>query len=395
VPYSGSVGRSLFVFGPVKDAESRSLRGAALALGVEIQRLDSPAAVAEALDAQVPAAVLLAEGCDGAVEVLAHMRRQVRFARVPVLGLSEARRDGEFGELYAQGGDDLVDARSVRPLVARLRPLVERAEAAAPARPRGSVVIAATDVNWRATVSRMVENAGLVPMDVNNAEDAVAAAGSIDVRFVVARDDLPPEGALAAIATCLKRYVVVPWVLVAPGKRATALRESLEHPHVAVVDARVPPDHLLFTGNELGRSQLAERRAAPRLLYGAATAFRPAGGAEDDVGFTYNVSMGGLYVRTLAAAAMDTEVWLELRVPTTERVVRLVGHVAWKRAFGPSESATVPPGFGVRLTGGVPGDLERWADGCRALAHEPGFSRISAWDRLSQLPTVLAASTIV
>jgi hypothetical protein len=55
----------------------------------------------------------------------------------------------------------------------------------------------------------------------------------------------------------------------------------------------------------------------------------------------------------------------------------------------------VPPGFGVRLNGGVPGDLERWADGCRALAHEPGSSRISAWDRLSQLPTVLAASTIV
>jgi hypothetical protein len=340
--------------------------------------------------------VLVASGCDGAVEVMAHLRGHVRFASVPVIGVSEDRWDPVFGELYGQGGDDLVDGRSLRSIVARLRPLVERPEAPGPVKARGSVVIAGTDLNWRATIGRMVANAGLVPLYVNNTQDAVECASAADTRFVVARDDLPPDGAAAAVARCLQRYLVVPWVLVASGKRVGALRQSLAHPHVSVVDVQTPPDHLLFIGNDLGRSQLAERRAAPRLLFGAAVAFRPAGYSDDEVGFTYNVSMGGVYVRTLAPADMGAEVWLELRAPTLDRVVRLVGQVAWKRAFGPSESATVPPGFGVRLTGGVPGDLERWADGCRVLSERPGSDqRIDAWDKLSQLPPSLASSTIV
>lgn len=396
MPYFESVSRSLHVYGPLQEAEARSLRGAGVTLGVDVRRFDSPVTLADALEQHPPIAVLIASGCDGAVEVMANLRGQVRFASVPVLGMSVDRQDVIFTELYSQGGDDLLDARSLQPLLARLRPLAERSSGPAPSRARGSAVIAGADLTWRAGVGRMIANAGLVPLYVNNAHDAVECASGADARFVIARDDLPPAGAAAAIAQCLERYVVVPWVVVAPGKRVHALRVALGDAHVAVVDALTPPDNLLFIANDLGRSQLAERRAAPRLLFGATAAFRPSGAPEDDIGYTYNVSMGGLYVRTLAPAAMGEEVWLELRAPTSDRIVRLVGMVAWRRAFGPNESATVPPGFGVRLTGGVPGDLERWAEGCRALADEPGAShRNSAWEKLSQLPPSLAASTIV
>jgi Tfp pilus assembly protein PilZ len=388
--------RPLHVYGPFEEAEARSLRGAAAALELELIRVDNPAAMVAALEQRTPLAVLIASGCDGSVEVMAHLRGQVRFASVPVLGVSDDRRDHEFGELYAQGGDDLVACRSMRSLVARLRLLVERADVPVVAHGRGSVVVAGTDAGWRATVGRMIANAGLVPLHVNNAQDALQCACAADTRFVVARDDLPPDGVASAIASCLQRYNATPWVVVAPAKRAAALRAALEQPHVAVVDALAPPDHLLFTANELGRSQLAERRAAPRLLSGASVAFRPSGDSDDEIGFSYNVSAGGLYVRTLAPAPMGAEVWLELRAPTMPRWVRLVGHVAWRRAFGPNESATVPPGFGVRLTGGVPGDMDRWIEACRVLAETPGSGhRIAAWEKPSQLPPSLAASTVV
>jgi hypothetical protein len=100
-------------------------------------------------------------------------------------------------------------------------------------------------------------------------------------------------------------------------------------------------------------------------LFGTAVAFRVAGGAEDDLGFTYNVSSGGVFVRTLAPLDSGQEGWLELWPPRSERAVRLAGRVAWRRAFGPNESATVPPGFGIQLMGGLTGDLERWERGCR------------------------------
>ncbi len=387
--------RSLDVYGPLDEASARAVRAAATTLGLQVATFESPVSLAQALEIRTPVAVLLSPGCDGAVEVMAHLRGQVRFAGVAVLGLCADRQERVFSELYAQGGDDVVDGRSLRGLVARLRPLAERPDEGAPAKQRGCVVIAGIDAGWRATVGRTIENAGLLPMVVNNVHDALDGACAPDTRFVIARDDLPPDGALDGIARCRERGSAVPWVVVAPVRRAGPLRGAVAHAHVAVVDVLAPPDHLLFIANDLGRSQLAERRSTPRLLHQGTVAFRPAGHAEDEVGFTYNVSAGGLYVRTLAPLASGTEVWLELRVPTLERAVRLAGRVAWRRALGPNECATVPPGFGVRITGGLPGDLEVWAQGCEQLSAQLGpGGRPSAWEKLSQLPPSLAASTV-
>jgi Tfp pilus assembly protein PilZ len=99
------------------------------------------------------------------------------------------------------------------------------------------------------------------------------------------------------------------------------------------------------------------------VLYGTAVAFRAAGREQDEIGFSYNVSAGGVYVRTLAPLDAGQELWLEMWPPRSERRVRLAGTVAWKRPFGPSEGATVPAGFGVKITEGLAGDLERWRGG--------------------------------
>ena len=61
-------------------------------------------------------------------------------------------------------------------------------------------------------------------------------------------------------------------------------------------------------------------RGTARVLYGTAVAFRPMGRDTDDFGFTYNVSAGGLYVRTLAPPD-EQLVWLELCPPRGERRV--------------------------------------------------------------------------
>jgi hypothetical protein len=386
----------LGVYGPLHESEGRSVRGAAAALGIDVVCFDNPSALKRELERRTPLALLVAFGSDGAMEVFAHVRGQVRYSGLPVLGVADDRRDLCFGDLYGQGGDDLVAGRSVRSLVSRLRPLAERHDSPAPAQAPGTAVVASTDLAWRTGVGRMLSNAGLAPLYVTNVEDAVQAACTTGTRFVIARDDLPPGGAARALALCGEQGVTVPWVIVAPARRAAALRASLRLPQVVVVDALAPPDHLLFIANDLGRLQLAERRSAPRLLFGAAVAFRPAGLAEDDVGFTYNVSAGGIFVRTLAPPGVGTDVWLELPAPTTDRVVRLVGQVAWRRAFGSNETATVPPGFGVALTGGLPGDLERWVDACRALAERPEAApRRGPWDQLSQVPPSLVASTVM
>jgi hypothetical protein len=129
----------------------------------------------------------------------------------------------------------------------------------------------------------------------------------------------------------------------------------------------------VFLANELERGGAGDKRASRRLLYGTTVSFRGAGRDADEHGFSYNLSLGGLYVRTLAPPEDDL-VWLEIRPPRSERRVRLEGRVVWRRKFGPSEGATVPPGFGVALTDATRRDLEAWEGGYRAFSEVLGLA---------------------
>jgi hypothetical protein len=144
-----------------------------------------------------------------------------------------------------------------------------------------------------------------------------------------------------------------------------------ELPNAAVTDSFAPPENIVFLANELGRGKGNDQRASRRVLYGTMVSFRCAGRDEDDYGLSYNVSAGGLYVRSLAPPIED-RVWLELRPPRTERLVRLEGRVCWRRGYGPSSMATVPPGFGIEIVDGSKADREAWVAGYRSFAQTIG-----------------------
>jgi Tfp pilus assembly protein PilZ len=144
---------------------------------------------------------------------------------------------------------------------------------------------------------------------------------------------------------------------------------------VSVGDGFAPPENVLFLANELLAQRGVDQRASARLLYGTSVTFRAAGRDEDEIGFSYNISAGGLYVRTLAPLEPNQDVWLELWAPRSERRVRLAGTVAWRRPFGANERATVPAGFGVRITDGLAGDLDRWREGYESLSESLVGSR--------------------
>jgi hypothetical protein len=145
-----------------------------------------------------------------------------------------------------------------------------------------------------------------------------------------------------------------------------SVREALENlTGVAVVDGFAAPENVLFASNELSAGGINNRKSA-RLLYGTTVAFRGAGRERDDLGFTYNVSSGGLYVRTMAPPD-DDETWVELRAPRSDRLVRLVVKVAWRRRFNHNENATVPPGFGAQIIDGARADVAAWNAGYEAL----------------------------
>jgi Tfp pilus assembly protein PilZ len=258
-------------------------------------------------------------------------------------------------------------------LLRRLRPLAARVPAPSGewriALGCGSAVVASTDPRWRSIMGRALYNGGFKVRFLAGHDDLVRESQQEGVRLVVTVDDLGAGGVLTALENARAAGSEAAWVVVTPPKRMASTHAAVAHlGRVSVADGYAPPENVLFLGNELLAQRGVDKRASARLLYGTTIAFRAAGREDDEMGFSYNVSSGGVYVRTLAPLDAGQEVWLEMWPPRSERRVRLAGTVAWKRAFGPQERATVPAGFGVKIVDGLSGDLERWRQGYEAFA---------------------------
>jgi hypothetical protein len=210
-------------------------------------------------------------------------------------------------------------------------------------------------------LSRILHNAGYDVSYVADADDLHDEARERAPAIIVTSMDVTPDPA-QDIRACRREGVRSRWVLLSPPRSiqdARALVRGL--PSVVVVDGFAPPENVLFLLNELKNPVGKSRRASKRLLHASLVAFRGAGRDADDFGFSFNVSEGGIYVRTLAPPT-DDFVWLELSPPRSERRVRLVGKIAWRRPFGPNEGATVPPGFGAQIVDLARVDVDWWTE---------------------------------
>jgi CheY-like chemotaxis protein len=366
-------GSTLVVLGGHRDDGAKNLREAAASAGAHVEFTETASELAKLVDQLQPLAAIVRRECQSAASACVHVRGQAKLSHVPILGEAHDINDLGFVELFSWGGDDLVSLASPRPLARRLRALTGRD----PARPspertqRGGYALVIGDgAGFRTLMSRTLFNGGFAVRFAGSAEEAVEESRAEGVKLVVASDSLRPEGAVAALDAARARGSDVPWVIVSPPKRYMATRSAVAagRGNVAVADAFAPPENVLFVANELLSTRGVDLRSSTRLLYGSTAAFRAAGRDEDETGFSYNVSENGLYVRTLAALEVGQEVWVDLWPPRSERRVRLVGTVAWQRLFGPNEGATVPPGFGVKITGGLGDDLARWRAGYHAFA---------------------------
>jgi hypothetical protein len=365
---------TVFVVGFASDAAA-ILEGAAKTADLQSHAVPRCDDLRSALEGTHPAAIVLRLDAPGAGQAFTAVRHQARLAAVPIFGVAPERNDLAFTELFIWGGDDLV-ALAHDPFSRRLRALrpatpagpAATATSTATARPQPQAIVAGADASWRTVMGRALYNGGFGVRFAASAEGLADDCLRDGVRVVVASDDFPPDGALAALQATRARLPDLAWVLVAPPKRMAALHEPvLAAGRASVLDGFAAPENALFVVNELLAARGVDKRATTRLLYGTSVSFRAAGRAEDEVGFAYNVSAGGLYVRTLAPLDGGQEAWLELWPPRSERRVRLVGRVVWKRPFGPVGGSTVPAGFGVQITEGLPGDLERWQAGYNAF----------------------------
>jgi CheY-like chemotaxis protein/Tfp pilus assembly protein PilZ len=320
-----------------------------------------------------PTAIAIWMEPEGAGRQALEVRQHFHLAATPVIGLVRSVRDLDFEEAFATGVDDVSSLDPLR-LGRRLRRL-EECEAGQVKRREDVVLIADADRNTRLLNGRVFRNAGYQVQFALDAEEALRQSLDPKTLVVLVSAEIDSASAEPLSTIAAREGSRAAWIVHTPPKEMATVRARIGAPagvKVTVHDAFAAPATLLFVANELLNKPPKDVRGSERVLYGTSVRFRQAGREDDDIGYMYNLSEGGFYVRTYAAPERWDEMWLEFVPPRSDRRVHLEGRVVWVRGHGPGSSASVPPGFGVQLTGGSKGDLERYERGYRAFLEDRG-----------------------
>ena len=356
------MGRRVLAVGDFGRERRRAIEAAAREAATSLEAVETVNGARHSLAEEAADVMLVDPATDGIERLCVELRAQAAYSQVPIIALCRGLNDLTFEEVFGWGGDDALQQDQTRALLRRLRALPRVRNSLPPPSERGRALIADARDERRIILGRVLRNAGFSVTFARSRDDALRY--SCDRRFslVVESSSLVPDQR-EAVTNARNRGSEATWIVTCPPRQVTTMQDALSGlPNLAVADGFAPAENVLFVANELAAGT-KNKRAAHRMLYGTTVAFRPAGQESDDYGFTYNVSESGAYVRTLAPPEDDV-VWLELRPPRTDRLVRVEARVAWRRGLGPIEHATVPAGFGVAITDGTKADIETWQHGC-------------------------------
>ncbi len=332
-----------------------------------------------------PIAVIIPMSLRNATQVAVTIRARFPSVAMPLLGLAETIDDIVYEDTYTSGFDDIC-GRDARQLGRRLRHLADVGPVTSQASEH-RVVIADPDRKSRLLVGRVFRDAGYDVAFSGDAAETVARAADPNVHVVICSAALECEGGEPLSRRAAKQGSSAAWIVNTPPKAMPDVRAQLAtapNARVAVHDAFACPATLLFVANELVNQPAVEGRKSERLLYGTTVRYRHAGRGDVDVGYLYNISGGGLYIRTLAPPTRWDELWLEFTPPRCDRLVHLEGTAVWARRYGPASGATVPCGFGVEITGGSKTDMLRYGRSYRTFLAE----RMALRTRKTQHPSV-------
>lgn len=357
----------MLAYGVFQPNEQVSLMEAAQASSVHLFTTASSHEATDWLETHEVSAILLGEG-DGQENLALATRAQVKHRQLPILALARTPSDLVFAGAYSWGADDVVSPAEAWPLTLRLRAL-SRAQRGEDPVPRGTAVVAELDKSRRLATARALFNAGYDVRFAVTKEDAQTFALEGAVSLVVVCTELC-EDPQALIAAATAAGSLAKFIVSAEPKRRSELSQALaRNTSARITDASDPPENVVFLANELSSGFVSDKRASPRILHGTTVRFRGEGREQDEIGFSYNVSEGGIYVRTLAPPSDDI-IWIELTPPKSSFRIRLTGQVAWRRPYGPHGKATVPPGFGAKIIDMTKNDRSRWTQGCQHAAAE-------------------------
>jgi DNA-binding response OmpR family regulator len=345
------VNRLIVAFGPFDPADD-SLAAAAKAVSAELRYAITVADIGLAQLQKRPDALLLRLDTENLDEFTSALHTHPKLEGVPVLAILPRLTQTAAVRASSLGADDFLALDDVPSLVASKLVAATKEAAERPRRQQCKVLIADASAMHGRVLSRLLTQAGFEVKHVSNGADALTELGEPRGYGLVVLDlglpDCDPKSFVGDVQAKLGDVTPPAIAMIhagVPAPRAlAAAMGGFRHTH----DKRRPPDELVFLAHEASVTDHAKLRASPRLLCAVLVGFRREGGRWE-YGLSHNLSLSGLYVRTIDPPPPQSIIDLEFTPPGTESPVTARGQVMWRKDFSARAVRASPTGMGLKL----------------------------------------------
>lgn len=340
-----------FVFlgepGPDAPAMLRALNDAGLAP----RRIQIAEDLRSQLVADPPAAVVFGPEIEDRAGLVASLRESSVLTSVPFIGRVAAAHPNSLSQAFRDGMDEYyLDGCSEQ--FTELANVLGQSERGSTVRaPAGQVILAHPDRLERVRLASVLRRNGYDTHFAGSAEELRSALLEKRPRAVVASTGLPGVPVVEMVCELDGTELdTIPWVVVAPEQLIDETSEALPaKPQSRILEDGADVEGLTFLMNEMLTPPPVGVRRSPRLLFGAPAAFVNEGGEVVFQGYTYNVSMGGVYLRSLTPFPLQTRITVDFQPPYGRGRVVADAQVCWVKRLGDTGGAASPPGMGIQF----------------------------------------------
>ena len=349
--------------------------------GLTAKRIESADHAVSILDREPPAAVILDGSLRGTQSFLEELRETRSLASIPVIMRLPELDPVLLSDGFRWGMDDFVIDGNVAQFAAFIALLGNKDSWNAVRAPAGEIILAHEDRQERAKFGRVLRRNGFDTYFAGSSDELVEAMQKRDARAVIASCDLPGTPPAELILEARHREEEVPpAILVCGADGIDELRRELpEDKTLKYFETGTDPEGVTFVLNELLAPPPIGARRSSRILWAAPATFRISGNENTMTGYTFNINLGGIYIRTLTSLPLQTKIEVSFRPPFGRGEVFVDAQVVWRKQMGDTSGAASPPGMGLQF-------LDLWpAD---AAAYETGYQQLL--DQTTTTPSAAA-----
>jgi uncharacterized protein (TIGR02266 family) len=330
-------------------------------LGCRPEAFESAERCLEALSERQPKLILmdLGMGPMRGDECCQKIKENEGLSRIPIIMLTGADLAHEVMRSWRAGADDFLPKPVRLPqLASKVQALRTAALGAASSdrrEPSSQKLIYVENRSfYRASVGGALEHAGFQILYCNDGAEALQSLTDCGEDIDLLICDL---GALGAQALEEARQLRAR----APQQKPMLLTTAVDQPpavqkavlqltgHELVNKRVLPTEAILAQINSLLRRVTLDIRSQERVPFFSVVGFRFGPGDEWLSGFAYNISRGGIFIRTLTPLPPLSSVEMKVRFVTED--VCCEGAVAWANAFNSRSAFSYPLGMGIRFSG--------------------------------------------